>query len=195
MARLLATAVMAGALMLLSTLPTASADVLSGRSNGNASFGERLYGGVNFAVGAARHSELDFFPGFASIDAGAWIRRGIGIEAFYDSGLFEGEDGNFEFEIETASGVATRFQSPARQGFFGYVVLGVVAVRIVQDEEDDRGSRTVVQNYQGGRISVGLGQQLSFARNLVVTAEYRNYFVVAELQLDSLALGLRLSFR
>lgn len=156
----------------------------------------RLYGDINFAVSGARHSELDFYPGFVSLAGGAWIRRGVGVDVFVDEGLFSDEKDGFEFEITSASGVAARFQSPPRKGFFAYVVAGVVSLRIVQDETGPTGvQRSVVQNYQGGRISVGIGQQLSFAKNLIVTGEYRNYFVDEDLQIDALSLGVRLSFR
>jgi len=155
----------------------------------------RLYGDVQFTLGGMRHSELDFYPGYVSVSAGAWIRPGVGIDVFADEGVFSDSDGDFTFELTNASGIAGRFQSPARQGFYAYVVLGLVNVRLVQDESTELGDRTVIQNYQGGRISVGIGQQLPFARNLIVTGEYRNYFVDKELQLDALSLGLRLSFR
>lgn len=157
----------------------------------------RLYGDINFALGGARHSDLDFYPGFVSLAGGAWIRRGFGVDVFVDEGLFSDEKNGFDFEITSASGLAARFQSPSNNGFFAYVVAGVVYLRIVQKEEERGalGARSVVQNYQGGRISVGIGQQLSFAKNLIVTGEYRNYFVDKDLQIDALSLGVRLSFR
>ena len=184
MTRLLALLGLLGALIATSVAQAASTP-----------FYARLYGDINVALSGARHSELDFYPGFVSLSGGAWIRRGVGVDVFVDEGLFSDEKDGFEFEITSASGVAARFQSPPRKGFFAYVVAGVVSLRIVQDEETDLGQRSVVQNYQGGRISVGIGQQLSFARNLIITGEYRNYFVDTELQIDALSLGVRLSFR
>lgn len=155
----------------------------------------RLYADVQVSLGGARHSDLNFYPGFVSVSGGAWVRRGVGIEVFADQGTFADREGDYEFEITDASGVAGRFQSPSRRGFFAYVLLGLVNVRLEQDERINSQGRTVIQNYQGGRISVGIGQQLSFAKNLIVTGEYRNYFVDKDLQLDALSLGLRLSFR
>jgi len=156
----------------------------------------RLYGDVQFTLVGARHSTINFYPGSVSVSGGAWIRPGVGIDVFADEGAFSDRDGDYEFEVTNASGVAGRFQSPARNGFFAYVLLGLVNVRLVQEENSETpDSRTVVQNYQGGRFSVGIAQQLRFARNLIVTGEYRNYFVDKELQLDALSLGLRLSFR
>jgi len=154
-----------------------------------------VYASLNVALGGVRHSSVDFNPGFASIAAGAWLWPGIGLEVFLDKGLGAGSDGDFELEITGASGIAARFQSPPSGGIFAYMLLGVVSTRLEQLEDDTRGARRVVQNYRGGRVSIGLGRELRMIPGGRLTAEYRNYFVDDDLQIDALSMGLQVNFQ
>lgn len=152
---------------------------------------ERFYGDIHYAYGGVAHSDLEFNPSFLSLSGGVWLRPGIGLELYADQGLNESRQGNFELEWTNTSGFAARFQSPARNGFFAYILLGMAFTHLEQSESDSRGERTVVQNYEGGRLSIGFGQRYPSIPGLVVVAEYRNYFVDEDLNLDAISLGLR----
>jgi len=152
---------------------------------------ERLYGDLHYAYGGVAHSDLEFNPSFLSLSGGVWLLRGIGIEVYTDRALNESRQGNFELEWTRTSGFAARFQSPDRQGFFAYVLLGMAYTHLEQFESDSRGERTVVQNYEGGRLSIGFGQKYRSIPGMVIVGEYRNYFVDESLNLDALSVGLR----
>ncbi|MBX2824631.1 MAG: hypothetical protein KTR33_07865 [Gammaproteobacteria bacterium] len=154
-----------------------------------------VYGDIQFAFGGVRHSDVEFNPGFASVSVGAWLWEGIGLEVYLDQGLNKGSDGDFDLEITDANGIAARFQGRADEGLFAYVVLGIVATRLEQAEGGDSAPRTVVQNYRGGRISIGFGSELSFFNGARLLAEYRNYFVDEDLHMDALTVGLQVSFQ
>lgn len=154
-----------------------------------------VYTDLQLALGGVQHSDVDFNPGFASFSLGVWLWKGIGLEVFADKGLNSGNDGDFDLEITDASGIAARFQSPSSDGIFAYLVLGVVKTRIEQSEDDNTVQPVVVQNYRGGRISIGLGRELQIIPGGRLTAEYRNYFVDEDLQMDALSVGLQLNFR
>ena len=152
---------------------------------------ERLYGDIHFAYGGVAYSEIEFNPSFASFSGGAWLFPGIGFEVYSDRNLSSSREGNFELELTSTSGMAMRFQSPPRNGFFAYVLLGLAFTRIEQSESDSRGERTVIQNYEGGRISIGFGQNIRSVHGLVLVGEYRNYFVDEDLNIDAVSFGLR----
>ena len=75
----------------------------------------RFYGEVQVAAGGVQHSDIDFFPVFGSISAGMFLVNNIGIELFADTGLASDKSDGFDMEIEQATGIAARFQSPAEQ--------------------------------------------------------------------------------
>lgn len=154
-----------------------------------------VYGDLHFALGGVQHSDVDFNPGFASLSLGVWLWKGIGLEVFADKGLNAGQDGEFDLEITDANGVAARFQSPSSDGIFAYVVLGVVRTRIEQSNDSSQIQPLIVQNYRGGRLSIGIGRELQIIPGGRLTAEYRNYFVDEDLQMDALSVGLQLNFR
>jgi len=154
-----------------------------------------VYGELQFAFAGVQHSDVEFNPGFASLSAGAWLWKGIGLEAHFDQGLNDGRDGDFNLEISEAGGVALRFQGPASEGVFAYVVVGIVNTQIEQVESASPDRRTVVQSFRGGRISIGLGGELSAFPGVRVLGEYRNYFVDEDLEIDALTIGLQVSFQ
>ncbi|MBX2881596.1 MAG: hypothetical protein KTR32_16740 [Granulosicoccus sp.] len=178
----------------LAVLPSAGAASTHGQ-HGNAISIHGVYGDLHLALGGVQHSDVNFNPGFASLSVGVWLWKGIGIEVFGDKGLNAGNDGDFDLEITDASGFAARFQSPSSDGMFAYVVLGVVNTRIEQAEDDNDVQPLLVQNYRGGRLSIGFGRELQIIPGGRLTAEYRNYFVDDDLQMDALSVGLQLNFR
>lgn len=155
----------------------------------------RIYADVQWGVHAVRHSDLDFFPLLTSGTLGLWIFNNIGIEVFGDAGQGSFEDGPFELEIEEAGGFAVRFQSPPRNGFSLYFTAGYVDFQVTQTVADERGVGRISEGFAGLRLGVGLAQRLPVFENVLVTGEYRNYFSEDELQVDTLALGLRVNIQ
>jgi len=154
-----------------------------------------LYGELQLTAGGVRHSELDFYPVIGSASLGAFVYPGIGFEAFFDGGLSPGVEGEFDLELTSATGLAARFQSPPVDGLSGYIVLGYVRFSLRQEENDRLGVRTVSEDFTGVRLSIGMSQELSRWPNLAVSAEYRNYYVDEDIQVDGLSLGLRVNFQ
>lgn len=145
-------------------------------------------------VGGVRHSELDFYPSFGGFTAGGYVRRDIGIEVFADGELSLGEEAGFELGVRNAYGVALRLQSPPIDDVLAYVHVGYVDFQVFQDALDvDRAS--IVSDFTGLRFGVGMAQRLKRFRALQVTAEYRNFYSGADIQVDGVSLGLRASFR
>ncbi len=155
----------------------------------------RLYADTQWGVQAVRHSELDFFPLFSSGAIGLWVFDNIGVEVFGDFGLGSFERDDFEVEVEEAGGIAMRFQSPPRKGFSVFFTAGYVDYQLAQVVDDERGVSRVSQGFAGLRLSVGLAQRLPVFESVLITGEYRNYYSEDELQLDSLALGLRFNIQ
>lgn len=154
-----------------------------------------VYAEVQIGAGGVRHSDLDFYPFFASATVGAYVLPNIGLEVFADTDIAAGEDEDFELAIEQAYGIAARFQSPPINGLQGFIVLG--AVNYTLDQSFNSGSSTstlsVNEDFTGVRVSVGLMQRLTRFPNLIVTAEYRHYNADEPLRLDALLLGLRVN--
>lgn len=153
----------------------------------------RIYGDIHVAAGTVAHSDLRFHPVFASFSAGAYVRPGIGVEGFFDTGLDSDEQAVFDLSVNQASGIALRLESPPQRGLQAYVLLGYVNFSLDQLEEDSRGTRTVTQTYSGARVSVGLLQRLQVFPNMLFGAEYRIYHSGDGILVDGWSLGLRVN--
>jgi len=155
-----------------------------------------LYGEARLGAGGVRHSDLDFYPGFGSFSAGIFVLPNIGIEAFADAALSEGKRDIYKLSVSQAAGVAARFQSPPQRGLSAYVLLGYVEFTLKQKENGGVvPPRTVSQNFEGVRVSLGVQQELDFLRGLMLGLEYRNYHSDSGITVDGLSLGLRLEIR
>ena len=154
-----------------------------------------FYGELQLSAGGVRHSDLQFYPVFGTLSAGAWVYPGIGIEAFADTGLMTGEEDDFELELTTATGLMARFQSPPSDGLSGYILLGYVNFTLEQKESSERRSGTDKETFSGARISIGMVQRLTRLPNLLVSVEYRNYYVDEDIRVDGLSLGLRVNIQ
>ena len=155
----------------------------------------RFYAEVQLGVASARHSELNFYPTFAGISAGMFVKPNIGIELFADGAPSSYETGNIEFQIKQASGVALRLQSPAQRRVNAYVLLGYVSYLADQTVVDNRGSQVVQQRFEGARVSIGMQQRLVRFPALLVGAEYRHYNSDSGLSVDGLALSFRFNVK
>jgi len=154
-----------------------------------------LYGELRLGAAGVRHSDLDFYNSFASINAGVFIKNNIGIEAFVDAPLSEKTKGAFKVGVPRASGFGVRLQSPSRLGTEAYVSFGYVAFSIDQFENDDRGQRTITQSFEGASIRVGIQKQLQVSKHLKFGVEYRNFYSDSGVSVDGLSLGLQMEFR
>ena len=155
----------------------------------------RLFVDLQVGVQAVSHSDVDFNPTVTSIGAGLWLFENIGIDIFLDAAASDDREQAFTLEIDQASGFGLRLQSPPRRGLSLHLNLGYVTYRIVQLEQDARGTREVVENFAGARLGIGIAQRLRAFNNVLVTGEYRNYLSDDELQADTLAIGLRVNFQ
>lgn len=158
---------------------------------GQAHAGIKLYADARLGAGGVRHSELDFYPTFGSFSAGFFMFENIGIEGFVDTSLTSGNKNIFDLSITEASGVALRLQSPPEQGLQAYVLIGYVDFTLSQDEEGELGQRTVVQSFEGLRLSVGIQQHLEFVDGFIFGVEYRNYYADSGITVDGVSVGLR----
>lgn len=185
------------AIVLCSVSP--SLVLASDRNTGSLDFGlsqirSNFYGELHFGANGIRHSDLDFFPLFASITAGAFVLPNIGIEVFGDLALAEEDNAGFDVELTSALGIAARFQSPPWQGLSGYIVLGVVDYTVTQSPQNASiGSGSIEEDFLGVRVSVGVIQQLKRLPRLSVSAEWRSYAVDEPIRVDSLVIGLRIT--
>lgn len=158
---------------------------------GQAHAGIKLYADARLGAGGVRHSELDFYPAFGSFSAGFFLYENIGLEAFVDTSIKSSSKNVFDLSITEASGIALRLQSPPERGLQAYVLLGYVDFTLSQDEEGAAGARTVVQSFEGVRLSVGLQQRLEVAEGLIFGVEYRNYYADTGITVDGVSVGLR----
>lgn len=181
-------------LVALFLIPTAATAAQRGVFQYSKSAETRLYADLQVGIQAVSHSGIDFLPNFGSASVGIWVFDNLGIDIFGDTGLMADDTGVFELQIAEASGVALRFQSPpSLGGLRAYVMLGVVNFEVEQKESDLRGQRVVIENFTGGRVSIGFAKRLAAMRSLMLTAEYRNYYSDKDLQADSLGFGLRVN--
>lgn len=153
-----------------------------------------LYADLHFAVAGVDHTNLDFYPKFASATAGFFIRPGIGLEVFADRGLASDRKRGFDLEIESAYGVAVRLESPPIRRVSGYIVIGGVnySVKQVAAATGMLGSSSISDDFSGVRFSIGFIERLERWENVLLSVEYRHYNADQPLQVDSLLLGLRL---
>ncbi len=179
------------------TLPIASVATASDRPlfDYSGSPLSRLFVDLQLGVQAVSHSDVDFNPTITSVGVGFWLFDNIGIDFFLDATASDDTEEAFTLEIDQASGFGLRLQSPPRRGLSLHVNLGYVTYRIVQLEQDARGSREVVENFAGARLGIGVAQRLRAFENILITGEYRNYLSDDELQADTLAVGLRVNFK
>lgn len=154
-----------------------------------------LYGEARLGAGGVRHSDLDFFPGFGSFSAGLFLSDNVGIEAFVDVPLSEGQGGAFELGITRAAGASVRIQSPANRGAQAYILIGYVAFTLEQEDRIALESRTVRQSFDGTRVSFGVQQRLTRLKGFIVSLEYRNFFTDSGITVDGLSLGLRFELK
>lgn len=153
------------------------------------------YGELRVGATGVRHSDLDFYPTFASINAGIFVKRKIGIEAFVDALLSEESTGAFKTGVPRAAGIGVRLQSPPRLGTEAYLSFGYVAFTIEQFENDERGQRTVKQSFNGASVRIGIQKRLQVSKQLKVGLEYRNFYSDSGVTVDGLSLGLHAEFR
>jgi len=154
-----------------------------------------VYGEAQLGAGGVRHSNLDFYPGFGSFSGGIFVFDNIGIEAFVDTSLSDGEQGDFKLGIENAAGVAVRFQSPSQRSLQAYVLLGYVDFTLRQEGVTALGERFVKQPFEGIRFSVGVHQRLKKVQGLLFGVEYRNYYADSGITVDGLSVGLRFELK
>lgn len=157
----------------------------------------RSYGELYLGAGGVKVRDLDFYPLFAGLSAGAFVLPGIGVELFADASLADDEADGFQLEVERAYGAGVRFQSPSLEGLSGYIVLGYVEMSISQELDDaiDGDERRVEEDFTGVRASVGFVQRFDRIPWLSMSAEYRVYYVEDGLDLDAFLLGLRFGAR
>jgi len=151
----------------------------------------RVYADLQFGLNFIGHSDLDFFPKVISGGIGVWLFDNIGIEAHIDGGISSDRDRAFTVELEDATGLSLRFQSPPVKGLAAYINVGYVDFQLEQVESDSRGTRRVSEGFSGARVSLGVVQRLPVLDFLHVTGEYRAYLSDSDLQVDTLAIGLR----
>lgn len=152
-----------------------------------------FYGELHFGAAGIRHSDLDFFPLFASATAGVFVVPNVGIEIFADAALADEDNAGFDMELSSAQGIAARFQSPPRGGLSGYIVLGMVNYTLTQTPQNALvANGKIEEDFRGARISVGLVQQLRRVPELSFSAEYRSYYADQPIKVDSLVFGVRL---
>ncbi|NND92329.1 MAG: outer membrane beta-barrel protein [Granulosicoccus sp.] len=156
-----------------------------------------VYAEIQLAAGGVENNQLDFYPAFGSVNVGLYVVPNIGIELFADSGLRADRAGDFDLDMESAFGIAARFQSPPVQGIQGYIVLGAVNYTLDQSSRptSDQPGTSVNDDFTGVRVSVGLLQRLRRAPGLQVSFEYRHYNADEPLRVDALVLGLRVNAR
>jgi len=189
LARLVFTCV---ALLLSSTLSAANDRPIFVFSKSPAA---RVYADLQLGLNAISHSDLDFFPKVVSGGLGVWLFDNIGVEVHFDGGISSDRDGAFTIELEEAAGLSLRFQSPPVRGLAAFINIGYVDFQLVQVESDSRGTRRVSEGFSGARISLGVVQRLPRFDFLHVTGEYRTYLSDSDLQVDTLAIGLRINLK
>ncbi len=148
------------------------------------------------AVSGVNVGDLEYFPAFGGVSAGAFLRPGIGLELHAEGELRAGDDDDFEFAYENGLGASLRLQSPPQRGISGYVLLGYARFSVRQERENGAGAGAQLSETFGGpRVSIGLVQRLERWPLLSVSAEFRKYYVEDGIDIDSFVLGLRMGRR
>jgi len=153
----------------------------------------QFYGEFQLGVHGVQHSDIDFYPGFASGAVGVYVKRHIGVELFFDRATSSDNQEGFEIEVAEASGFAARFESPTQRGMQAYILLGYATFSIDQSEANPR--RLAKENFKGARISLGLARTFERYRQMQLVFEYRNYDVDAPLRVDGFGIGLRVKLQ
>lgn len=155
----------------------------------------QFYGEVQFGLHGVQHSDIDFYPSFASGSLGVYVLPRIGIEVFYDRSIADDREQDFEIEVNESSGAALRLESTSLHGLQAYVLLGYVTYSVHQYEISGTSRRLDKEDFAGARVSIGLAQTLNRNRNVQFVVEYRNYDVDSPLNVDGLGLGLRVKLK
>ncbi len=155
----------------------------------------QFYGEAQLGLHGVQHSDIDFYPGFASGSVGLYVLPRIGIEVFYDRVIADDREQDFEVEVNESSGAAIRLESPPLHGLQAYVLLGYVTFSVHQFEIGESSRRLDKEDFSGARVSIGLAQSFKRNRNVQFVVEYRNYDVDSPLNVDGLGLGLRVKLK
>ncbi len=152
---------------------------------------------AEFQIGAAgvRNGDLDFVPKLASVSAGFYLRKGIGLEIFADRGISTDRKDGFDLDLEGAHGIALRLESPAVRRTRGFLILGAVEYSINQQSvtTTGQGDSSIDGDFTGLRVSLGITERLERWDNVLVSVEYRHYNADEPLRVDALYLGLRIN--
>lgn len=152
---------------------------------------------AEFQIGAAgvRNGDLDFVPKVASVSAGFYLRKGIGLEIFADRGVATDRKDGFDLDLESAYGIALRLESPQVRRTRGFLILGAAEYTINQQTVGSNGlaDSSVDGDFTGFRISLGITERLERWENVLVSVEYRHYNADEPLRVDALFLGLRIN--
>ncbi len=151
----------------------------------------QFYGELQLGVHGVQHSDLEFYPQFASGSVGVYLKPQIGLEIFYDRSLGSDSADDFDLEVNEASGVAIRLESPPLQGLRAYALLGYVTYVVHQYDRTAGGRRLDKEDFAGARVSLGLSQTLQSNERIQFVVEYRNYDIDQPVNVDGLGLGLR----
>lgn len=154
-----------------------------------------LYAEVQLAAAGVNHSNLDFYPTFGSISAGLFVREGIGIEVFADSGITSDKKNGFDLEVTEAYGIGLRLQSAPVNRIQGYMVLGAVNFTVNQEANATAslGGSLINGDFTGVRVSLGIMERLERWKNVLVSLEYRHYNADQPIHVDAVLLGLRVN--
>ena len=154
-----------------------------------------VYADLQFAAAGVNHSSLDFYPQYASVTAGLFLRPGIGLEVFADTGLASDRKGGFDLEVENAFGIAIRLQSPPVRQVQGFIVIGAVNYSISQKSiaANAPAGSSIEGDFKGVRLSVGLIERLERWDNVLLSLEYRHYNAEEPMRVDALLFGVRIN--
>lgn len=152
-----------------------------------------FYADLQYAAAGVNQSDLEFYPQYASVGAGMFIRPGIGLEVFADTGLSSDRKGGFDLKVQNAFGFALRLQSPPVRRVQGYIIFGAVNYSVSQTARSSSSSSasSIDGDFRGMRVSIGLLERLERWENVLLSLEYRHYNADDPMRVDALMLGLR----
>ncbi len=123
---------------------------------------------------------------------GAWLWRGVGVEADISAGVSDDENAGLKLELPLMASIYARFQTPYEAGLNAYILLGFTSVELDgQSVNDDfPGS----ERFSGPSVALGLLEYLPFMPDTSLSLEIAGHFVDSDIELINFSLGLQYDF-
>lgn len=158
-------------------------------------FGDIFYVQIETGWANVGIAESDFRPWQANVSVGGYFLKNVGVDLSLAAPLNSDDDDGFDVQVEDFASLSFRFDSPPKNGWSAFILLGVSTFAIDQEGAGPSGvSTTVNETFQSGTAALGFKRRLADSRYSLV-GTYRVHFIDEPIDLDSVTFGFRAAWK